>query len=59
MLWVVVGVVVLGAVFMVGALLGSSVARSLASDRARRHDLDLRAAGPRTMTTRSARSLFE
>lgn len=40
MLWVIVGIVVLGAVFVVGALLGSSVSRTVAGDRTRRLDRD-------------------
>ena len=62
MLWVIVGVVVLGAVFVVGALLGSSVSRAVAGDRMRHRDLDL-APDPfgtrAARTTRPARTLFD
>ena len=47
MLWVIVGIVVVGAVFVFGALLGSSVARNLAGDRARQFEQDRRDAGVR------------
>lgn len=48
MLVLIVAVVALGAIFVVGALVGSSVAHNAAGDRARRRQRDLRLADLRT-----------
>lgn len=52
MLWVIVAVVVVGAIFAFGTLVGSSVAQNLAGDRVRR---DVRE--ERVRSTLSARAL--
>ena len=53
MLWVIVAVVVLGAIFAFGTLVGSSVSQNLAGDRARR---DVRE--DRVRSTLSARAVM-
>lgn len=53
MLWIIVALVVIGAIFAFGALVGSSVAQTVAGDRARRTTRDEVRRPRSTLTSRA------